>query len=817
MKILSLHLVGSIRLLNKGTREIHYTPNSSLQLIIGQNGHGKSSLLEELSPLPALPANYNKGGRKEIEIEHNTHLYLLTSDFTKGSSHSFLKDNTELNPGGTITVQKMLVEQEFGYTNDLHELLLGRVRFTDLRTKERREWFVKLCETDVSYATRVFANLSQSARNVVGALKHTQQKLTTETMSLLPPEAHQEILERSEQLLNESFALASARNLNVDWTPAQAEEYAKLQTLLKQLGEKSLARNMRPGTPTIDSVQSQYNETSKELSVSEEHLSSLKREFDSIHELVDQLTDAEDIPEAVLLSELQDLRARLPLIKTSIVVQSLEDVELAIANASEALRPLNDLLIQLPNNQDALIYNRQTVAQATENRQTLQQIIDKGNNLIAHSEHRCDEMTKGKEQSCPKCNYVWIPGLSESELYRHQDLIKIKQAEVAKALEQRLVLDEWLEKANEWRNLFMQYTQLTNSYPRLRAFWDTLVTDYKVYNAPKSLVGSLDRWLAELYKVREKSAIEARMELLNKALEKRKLLSSSGTEALLQKRERLELQISQATEKVSLLQIKARTLKRQLDFLVEYTQELAQIDRLYQASIELLIQRTKADQNEILLEQSQQLRSQAGLMSARLQQSNAVIEVVAHLKRSLEELEADQALYQIILEELSPTTGVIADTLKGFINTFTAQINDVIEKIWHTPLQIQPCNVSDGNLDYVFPFRTIGTTEIADVGMGSTGECEIIDFAFRLIAMVYLKMDHYPLLLDEVGASFHELNRNSLFGYIKLLVETHRITQVFVVSHFATTHGSLTHADVNIIDPTGVMVTPNANRYFKLK
>lgn len=817
MYITSLSLIGCKRFLNKGTREIHYTPKSPLQLIIGQNGHGKSSLLEELSPLPAVPANYNKGGSKQFECEHNTHNYRLTSDFSKGSSHSFLKDGVELNPGGTITVQKTLVEQEFGYTNDLHELLLGRVKFTKLTAKARREWFVKLCETDVSYATRVYATLAQSARNVVGALKHTQQKLATETLSLLDENAHAELVAKSESLLNDSFALAGAQTPNAHWGQRELNEYEKLQHILLSLSNKSLSRKIAPGGPTIEVLQNDYNATTRDLNVAEAELSALKREFDGIHELVDQLTDAEDIPEAELLEELQTLRARLPQIKTSLSFPNLEDVELAIANASDAVRPLNDLLMQLPINKDAEVYNKESVRAAQLQRDALQQIIDKGNNLIAHAEHRCAEMTQGKDQTCPKCQYVWIPGFSETEHYNHQTLIKVKTEEVSKAQLECDQINQWLEAANEWRDHFVRYSQLTNTYPRLRPFWDTLVADYKIYNAPKSLIGALDRYLAELYKVREKTSIEARLELLNATLDKRRLLSSAGTETLLHKRNALELEISDATAKVQLLKLKAQDYKHRLDGLIEYTNEISQIERLYNAAIELLIQRTKAEQNQILNDQSQQLRQQAGLLSAKLQQSTAVIEIVAHLQRSLEELESDQQLYEVILEELSPTTGIIADTLKGFISTFAMQVNDVIAKIWNTPLQILPCNISEGNLDYVFPFTTVDQTPIADVGMGSTGECEVIDFAFRLIAMLYLKMEHYPLLLDEVGASFHELNRNSLFNYIKLLVESRRISQVFVVSHFATTHGSLTHADLNILDPTGVLVTPTANKYFLLK
>jgi DNA repair exonuclease SbcCD ATPase subunit len=53
MKILKLILRGYTRLQLKQITEFVYTPTDSIQIIIGTNGSGKSSILEELSPLPA--------------------------------------------------------------------------------------------------------------------------------------------------------------------------------------------------------------------------------------------------------------------------------------------------------------------------------------------------------------------------------------------------------------------------------------------------------------------------------------------------------------------------------------------------------------------------------------------------------------------------------------------------------------------------------------------------------------------------------------------------------------------------------------------
>lgn len=819
MKILSIKLVGNIRLLNKGTRSIHFTPNESLQLIIGQNGHGKSTLLEELSPLPATPADYNKGGSKFIVLEHNTHTYELLSDFTKGARHSFLKDGNELNPGGTITVQKTLVEQEFGYTADLHALLLGKIKITQLTTKARREWFVKLCETDVSYATKVYGSLMQSARNAVGALKHAQSKLATEVTRLLDPEQHEELKNKAHALMDESFRLSSAKIPGVQFDQRDRNEFEEIQTRIKQLGARLLGINEHFGPDvTVESLQRAHESDKIRLQELEQHAVSLKREYDTVHSLVDQLVEAGGDTTESLLVELDELERSHSKIKTTVKYDRLEDVEIAIANAQSALDPLHDLLMVMPVNKDALEYTRTLMGEYTERKSSLQTTIDRLTNQITHAEHRCQEMKRADSVSCPECRHTWIIGFSELAYQQQQDVISRNTKEIAALQSQLQVVTEWLEKATEWRECFVRYTQLTNTYPRLREFWDSLVTDYKLYNAPKSLVGALDRWLAELYKVREKTSIESRMELIRTALEKRRMLASDSTETLVIRQSKLEQDIHAADAAISAMRNAARATKVRLDTAIEVETLRQQLQRLVDATSELLIKRTTVQQNDDLEHHGNALREQAGMLSSRLQQSTAVIQIVEHLTKSISELETDIELYEILQEELSPTSGLIAETLIGFINTFTSQMNGVLSKIWTTPLSILPCDVSDGELDYQFPIRTLDDTNIvSDISNGSTGEKEVIDFAFRLIAMLYLGIEHYPLLLDEVGASFHELNRNALFGYIKLLVECRRVSQVFVISHFAQTHGSLTHADVNIIDPTGIMVTPDANKYFVIQ
>ena len=71
MKILKLTLDGFKRFSFSKTGKLDVVMDAKLILILGQNGMGKSSVMKELSPLPAQPSDFHKGGSKYIEIEYN--------------------------------------------------------------------------------------------------------------------------------------------------------------------------------------------------------------------------------------------------------------------------------------------------------------------------------------------------------------------------------------------------------------------------------------------------------------------------------------------------------------------------------------------------------------------------------------------------------------------------------------------------------------------------------------------------------------------------------------------------------------------------
>ena len=99
MKINRLVLSGYKRIALTGYSEIDISFTRKIQLILGMNSSGKSSLMNELSPLPVANSDLVKDGFKRIWIEHNGVEYKLENG--RGMKHSFIRLDTEdeLNPG----------------------------------------------------------------------------------------------------------------------------------------------------------------------------------------------------------------------------------------------------------------------------------------------------------------------------------------------------------------------------------------------------------------------------------------------------------------------------------------------------------------------------------------------------------------------------------------------------------------------------------------------------------------------------------------------------------------------------------------------
>jgi AAA15 family ATPase/GTPase len=172
MKLESLYLKDYERLYVSGIKELTYTPEKKIQVILGTNGSGKSSLLKEIIPnVDNLKDDYGEEGIKILKIQHRGNDYVIKYD-KKSNKHSFIKNEEELNDAGQLKIQKALIDNEFKISKDRLMAFEFVIRAVDhlLQSRESnkvvvyREGTYRLMEIDevVSYNYRIDPDLLSS-------------------------------------------------------------------------------------------------------------------------------------------------------------------------------------------------------------------------------------------------------------------------------------------------------------------------------------------------------------------------------------------------------------------------------------------------------------------------------------------------------------------------------------------------------------------------------------------------------------------------------------------------------------------------------
>lgn len=816
MRITKLHLRGNIRLLNKGTYELIYTPESATQLILGNNGSGKSTLLEELSPLPANKKSYTQGGIKHVYLEHEGHSYQTISDFTTGSGkHTFIKNGDVLHEAGTQSIQRQWVERELNYTAEFHRLLLGKVKFTQLTAQKRKEFFTMLCPTDMNFAMKTYQDVLKAKRNAVGALQHTHTKLEEYANLILGEEDVEQLKKVSRESTEKIRLLSEQKELHVQWDESTLQHSKELAQRLQQ---KALSVLDDPEIEKIsnvhvDDMTAHRNQLAQDLQGTQSTIRAHKQEYDSIDELLnDRTLEGKDIP--TIKQELADIVRQLDKIHPHCTKYEWHsDPSHALETLNEITDTLQHIYGNIEPNPDMSVYNKinmqELKAKLDENRRKYNYGTSQLNTL--QSKVATLQQHENKVE-CPQCSFSWVPGLSDKQLASYQQQIEKIAAGIEQLDKDHDTLTQTYEAATAWKNLYQQYTQLVNQMPVLAPLWQHLNKEKLVLNSPTAMSMTLTQYRQALKYQKQYKTLTQDKERVEHVLGLASAQGNTSREKLVERLHVVDKTISELVEHERVVAQELNVLDRKLTTIRATFVTLGQIEEMEGKLADLKTMQLKHQKNEYLDNEIHVFTERAASVSSRLTQSMNYLNLHDEYKRSVEELEQDIDAYTQLEKSLSPTQGIIAESLGGFISTFIGQMNDVIKFIWSTPLKILPCFSDAGDLDYKFPIHTYedkynGT----DVTEGSVGEMEVIDFAFLVMTKFYLGLEEWPLYMDEVGHHFSEQHRATLYSYVKLLIESDRISQVFIVSHFPSTHGSLTHADKCVIDPTGTMTDSSTN------
>lgn len=814
MKYEKIILKGYKRLSLNHIDYIEITPQNKIQLILGTNGSGKSSLIKEISPLPATPAEYHKEGYKYVEITHLGNRYILKSLFIAGGNKfHFIKNDEELNPGGTSSTFKELVKKEFNYTPEIHELMTGEHNFHEMSVAERRNWFIKIPDVDYSYAISYFLRLKEQHRDLQGAIKLSQSRLVQESEKLLTPEA--EIKQREEiKLLNE--ALNDLLMVKTGNFVSQSDVVSDIsvidQKIIQQTESLLDCRNRFKNLECFDNIES----IDTSIIDTQSMIQSLTSESDRLCKSIESKQKTLDILKENNIKSLDDLEEQNKKISDNVIrlekqlnlFLKFQDNKQAFSALLSVYDHLTEIASSIPENKEKK-FNVKDYETCVTGHKVL---VDRLNFFTAkQQEHlakkkELEHLKNHSQIECPKCQHRWYQGYSDEAYNENEKLIQAFEKDIAytnKALDDNM---KFIEACKSYLEYYRVYSNITRSWEILNPLWEYILVNNVIFENPSLISNILENLKIDFQifiKIDEELAHLANNAKIKETLSKDQALGVDNLSKEIETDNNLLFEITN----------KIRQNKNKLKQLQVYKQSAVFIENSGRI-IETLIEQRNNKTNQIQEIAKQELINEAiKLIRLELSQREQLISkidiqkaLVKNIQSQVDEMSEKTSLYSMAIKELSPSEGLIAKGLTGFINHFVRQMNTFIKKIWLYPLEIVPIiPTEDGiDLDFKFEVRINDNLVIPDINKASSAMREIIDLAFRMTSMPYLKLSEAPLFLDEPGANMDHIHRANYNRYINELSINSNFSNVFMISHYHDSYGSFSNTDYIVLDSRNI-------------
>ena len=687
MRYTSLELVGFKRMQLNQVGHFTIKPTEPIQLILGTNGSGKSSLIGELTPLPPNAADYFKEGSKTIKLTHRGSSYVLHSKFSPKPHHSFLKDGEEMNPGGTGSVQKELVRQEFSVTAEIHELLIGREQFTRMDPRDRRVWFTQLSDINYDYALGVYKKLKDRVRDTSGALKLAKKRLVAEQAKVISA-AEEERLKKEVKEINHELEMLQGQRAPVE-RPIEAYQY-DLHVGLEELSRMSMRlirmrfiapyghhpnqqeiRNdwgelILPGFQNLDDITRVIDEYRTQVQLKEALINQAVSEHGKIKETVRVLQRTGEEGVKALHTKRDKLREeRDGLLKRRKL--GLEGVD--AANALSALESVQELLQTvfdaIPENENRR-FSSEKLAEVESKIYAAKDRRQKKTSEVMYLNTQKQHMEAHKNSgdlTCPKCSHKWILGYSDTKFEQLMELIA-KEEDAGRAIDKEIAaLEEEARLNREYGEFYRDYIRTQRNWPVLNAFWDHLQQEGYVVRAPRKVLSVVDTFKQDLVLEVEAKRIEDQLADLFELIKQSEQVGDASLSEQQTKLGEVTLQIEELTAGLT-------KAKAAVNDYSNYRRQLLESEELSAKIVTLRDQLTKtnADMIEMLRRdtlnhcirklQHSLVHKEETLAAVTLQKG-----IIADLDQSITRMNIEEEAAKALERELSPTDGLIAEGL----------------------------------------------------------------------------------------------------------------------------------------------------------
>ncbi|UQT03114.1 exonuclease subunit 2 [Serratia phage vB_SmaS-Totoro] len=806
LKLLEVSISHNKRFKSGLIDRIVYTPESAYQVIVGPNGSGKSALLDELTSYPSPSASFYKNGESRRKLQRDGITYECVSDFKSGSKHEFWKEGVNLNEGGTLVVQKDLLEKELGITDLSHQIATDRLVFSTMTPAKRQEVMSQLINQDLTLAYSLFNKARTKLRDATGAKRMLEESLVNKQTMDLSEEEYVMLQERLKEYEGKVTDLLTDYNdqngtsMTIDQVMGQWMKFSE--------GDLKGWRRYVPDSPANAVDEATFNQRIEKLQMSLNGLTTqgaaLQEEYDNLDDTVKRLGDTS----AENVEKLKDEReyhlkriARLEHSSENIMFRpDIYSPEMNFSAAKEELKRVftkwSDSLISLtPNTEGKFTRN---------NLEEVQRKIRTGKesyNALVFQRQRAEEQlehfTKGEQINCPQCSYKWTPGTRPEDQPRLVAKIAHLNEQIAKGDRYLSDLSVTEQEIVEWSNLYREVISLEKGCSAASELFNRIHHELNISEQPVNAVGMAHNLIEDLERFVE---IDNSQRIINETeaiLQRLKDNNVTGVDQLKLRMEQLRKRLSDNAMEQDRLIVVLNGMEQQRNQIRRFMDKADELENRFEnlyTEGHRTINNVFNQVRKILIAD---LQGHIGTISKQLNDVKTLRDQIADNEKQLAEQQRLIVGYSKIVEDLSPKAGIIAEQMSEFIETFVGQMNEVIAEIWTYPMEVMVGKPTDSELSYVFPvFLPESDSIVPDVKETSDGQIGVIDFAFKITAMMYLNQVNVPLLLDEVDRPLEPAHKAKMINFISGSVENERFSQVFLISHHAGSHGSLPFPDV---------------------
>ncbi len=775
--------------LNNITR-IDYTPESQIQLILGSNGSGKSSLLKELNPLSINKHEFKEDGSKQIFWNKDNVDYNIYSDRSK---NSFIANDTELNPGGTKKVQLALIQDKFNLNVRNNNVLLNNSKLTTMSTNERKDWLRQMSTVDYSYGIFLYNEIKLRLRDSVGFIKIINNELAEDTKLLI----------KEDELESIKLEISTLKEMIEDLTSKYTNDNTDMEEIKPNYDEiNQFDILIKKGIDKFDRNDILVKLNSINIKDIETEIENIQKEIDNI-EIVNKTTEEiEYLKKSIAEYHIYFENINKHFKDEYNILESLELYE----NFNNKLPDINSAIIELSYYDDITVTKDIYKDLVTKKENLFHKLSIKSSNKIRlDSEYKVlmDNFKEENKITCHSCGTEQYFGYNkESQLDLEKQIsILEKELETIKS-EYENILEEvgkYDKKINLIKILKEYYLSIN-----LLTYWNINLQDVigAITSTQMNLINNKLSILLDVtkdYKIRN----EEYQDLMYKL--------KVDTEILELQNKHLKVSKDRLLNRLNeLLEIKRESLSK----IVYYNSLLKDVDNfilLKDRFLNVLKKYSKnknksiiKNKNKILKSVINNLKDTLFTLEDKFNNFDRIKSRITKNKELIEKYEKNKKLLELTEKALSPNEGLIAKSINGFINKFLTEMNAIINSVWSYDITLLPCQISEENdLDYKFRVLIDNNQTVDDVSMLSSSMKDIVDLSFRIIFMKYMHLEHMPLILDEFGITMDDKHRHNVYHVIENTL-ANNFSQLFITAHFKSMYGRFLDSDIVVLDDKNI-------------